>query len=331
MITSWLVETHGDPLGVVQQVMTDAWEKFNLEAMLVSMNGSSEPHLINNPEQLNQVNPFKPLMTKNVAKFLPEVLRKDPNAQVGILLRPCEMRALEGKSDREAINLDKVLTMCVDCLGTYPADDYQWRAERKGSPERLACESLHFARQGGIAAYRFRSACQSCRTPIGQGADINIGVIGLPVRQKILIGVREQETAKRMQWEHTTIQEDQSLIFQREYIVAKLLQRGTQTRQRLIDNLESILPRDLDALLNQYEACGDCRECFDACPICAADYPAKDQKELYIREDVKQWMVSCAGCGMCEQSCPNHLPLVTIFNIIRQQFLDPIEPDSIVH
>ena len=331
MNTSWLVETHGDPLGVVQKVMTDAWEQFNLEAMMVSMNGPSEPHLINNPEELNQVNPFRPLMTKNVAKFLPEVLQKDPDLQVGILLRPCEMRALEGKSNREAIHLDKVLTICVDCLGTYPVDDYQWRAERKGSPERLAWESLHFARQGGIAAYRFRSACQACRTPIGQGADINIGVIGLPVRQKILIDVRDQETAKRMHRDEITSQEDQSLLNQREYIVAKLLQRGTQTRQRLIDNLEGILPRDIDALLNQFEACGECRECFDNCPICAADYPAKDQQDLYIREEVKQWMVSCAGCGMCEQACPNHLPLVTIFTNIRQQLLNPLEPASKFH
>lgn len=331
MNTSWLIDTHGDPLGVVQQVMTDAWEQFNLESMLVSMNGSEEPHLVKDPEQLNQVNPFKPLMTKNVVKFLPDLIEQFPNSQVGMLVRPCEMRALDSKAEREAINLDNVLTICIDCLGTYPTEDYQWRAERKGSQDRLAWESLHFARQGGIAAYRFRSACQSCQTPIGKGANINIGVIGLPVRQKILIDVREQETALRMKHDPAISQEDQSLIFQREYIVAKLLQRGSQTRQRLIDNLEGILPRDLDAMLNQFEACGECRECFEACPICAAEYPAKDTKGYYLREDVKQWMVSCAGCGMCEQSCPNHLPLVTIFNNIRAQLLDQMEANPIVH
>jgi formate dehydrogenase subunit beta len=330
MKTSWLVETHGDPLGLVQQVMRDAWEQFNLNLMIISMNGSTEPHLIEDPQQLHQVNPFKPLMTKNTAAYLPQVLSKNPDARVGMILRPCEMRALESKSDREAIDFDRVLTICVDCLGTYPVDDYQWRAERKGSPEKLAWESLHFARQGGIAAYRFRSACQACRTPIGQGADINIGVIGLPVRQKIMVDVREKETAKRLQRDHRPIQEDQSLIKQREHIVAKLLQRGSQTRQRLIDGLESILPRDLEALLNQFEACGECRDCFEACPICAADYPAKDQKGTYLREDVKQWMISCAGCGMCEQSCPNHLPLVTIFSFIRQQLLDPLKSGSAI-
>jgi formate dehydrogenase subunit beta len=331
MDTSWLVETHGDPLGVIQTLIKAAWERFELDTLMLSMNGSTKPHLINDPEQLDKVNPFKPLMTKNAAKYLPQVLEDIPNRRVGVVLRPCEMRALVEKTKREALPMDRVLTICVDCLGTYPMEDYQWRSERKGSPDRLAWESLHFARQGGIAAYRFRSACQACRTPIGHGADVNIGVIGLPVRQKIYLDTIDSETAITLGREEVTSEEDQSLIDQRNYIIAKLLQRGTHTRQRLADNLESILPRDIDALLHQFERCGECRECFDNCPLCAADYPAKDELGMYAREDVKQWMISCAGCGMCEQACPSHLPLVTIFTQIRQQLIDSIEPALPIH
>jgi Fe-S oxidoreductase len=32
-----------------------------------------------------------------------------------------------------------------------------------------------------------------------------------------------------------------------------------------------------------------------------------------------RWMLSCAGCGMCEQACTQHLPLSTIFGHIREQ------------
>jgi ferredoxin len=38
-----------------------------------------------------------------------------------------------------------------------------------------------------------------------------------------------------------------------------------------------------------------------------------------LRDDILQWMVSCAGCGMCEQVCPTHKPLGTIFAYIREQ------------
>ncbi|MCJ7537022.1 MAG: hypothetical protein WBD62_08735 [Anaerolineales bacterium] len=326
MNKSWFVETHGDPLGVIQSVIATAWEKFELDRLVVSMNGSSKPYLISDPEQLNQVNPFRPLMTKNTAKYLPQVLEDDRSARIGVILRPCEMRALAEKIKREEIPSERLLTICVDCLGTYPLDDYQWRAERKGSPEHLAWESLHFARQGGIASYRFRSACQACRTPIGNGADINIGVIGLPVRQKIMIEAPEQVNTTLLEGDHITAGQDQPLLEQREYIIGKLLQRGSHTRQRLADNLDSVLPRDVDALIKQFESCGECRECFESCPLCAADYPAIDEFGIYRRDQVKEWMISCAGCGMCEQACPNHLPLVTIFSHIRELLIEPLGP-----
>lgn len=320
----YIIETHGDPLGVVQNVIAAAWKDYQLDHLMVSINGSSIPDLIDSPEQLDRVNPFRPLMTRNAAKYIPEVLEEQPDTRLGAVLRPCEMRALVEKRKRETIPEERLLTIGVDCLGTYPMDDYQWRAERKGSRERLAWESLHFARQGGIAAYRFRSACQACRTPVSSEADINIGVIGLPVRQKIIVEVSGTLSAKMLTGDTIDIEQDQSLFDQREYIIAKLLQRSSQTRRRLADNLDSILPRDVDALVKQFEACGDCRECFETCPLCAAEYPAKNESGLYRREQVKDWMISCAGCGMCEQACPNHLPLVAIFNQIREQLIEPI-------
>ena len=324
MNESYFIETHGDPLGVVQNVIAAAWEDYQLDHLMVSINGSSKPNLIDSPEQLDRVNPFRPLMTRNAAKYIPEVLEEQPGTRLGVVLRPCEMRALVEKRKREAIPEERLLTIGVDCLGTYPMDDYQWRAERKGSRERLAWESLHFARQGGIAAYRFRSACQACRTPVSSEADINIGVIGLPVRQKIIVETSGNFPTKMLAGDTIDIEQDQSLFNQREYIIAKLLQRSSQTRQRLTSNLDSILPRDVDALVKQFESCGDCRECFETCPLCAAEYPAKDESGLYRREQVKDWMISCAGCGMCEQACPNHLPLVAIFNQIREQLIEPI-------
>ena len=320
---SYFMDTHGDPLGAVQSVIATAWDQYNLDHLMVSINGSSKMDILDSPDQLNLVNPFRPLMTKNAAKHIPNILEENPGMRFGVVLRPCEMRALTATGERNPLPPDRLLTICVDCLGTYPVDDYQWRAERKGSQERLAWESLHFARQGGIAAYRYRSACQACRTPISSGADINIGVIGLPVRQKIMLETSESIHAANLAGE---VEQNQSLLEQREYIITKLLERGLQTRQRLIKNLDSILPGDVDALIQQFALCGECRECFDSCPLCTAEYPAKDESGHYHRRQVKEWMISCAGCGMCEQACPNHLPLVTIFNQIREQLIDLSEP-----
>jgi Fe-S oxidoreductase len=58
---------------------------------------------------------------------------------------------------------------------------------------------------------------------------------------------------------------------------------------------------------------------MDACPICSVDYPRQAKDGRLLEEDVINWMISCAGCGMCEQSCPEGLPLNAIFNRIRDQ------------
>lgn len=331
MNVSWLIETYGDPLGMVQNVIVVAWERFNLDMMLVSADGSSEPHLIFDSAEIFHINPFKPLMTKNSAKSLQEVLTDHPDSAIGLLMRPCEMRALKGKTARESLPLSNILTICVDCLGTYPLEDYKWRAERKGTPEQLAWESLHFARQGGIAKYRFRSACQVCRNPISQGADVNIGVIGLPVRQKILIDARNQDIADLIFRQDSSSAGDISLLNQRDHIVAKLLQRSSYTRHRIQENMKGVLPKDLNALLDHFVGCGKCRECLEVCPICTADFPRKGDQGKYISGDVEQWMVLCAGCGMCEQACPNHEPLVAMFSNIREQLIDSSELSTMIH
>lgn len=331
MSTRWLVETRGDPLGAVKKIMVDAWQSLDIDFMLVSTNGSARPEILTHPAELEEVNPFKPLMTKNIAKYIPELIQDMPESRVGALLRPCEMRALKGKLERLSFPEERLATICVDCLRTYPQDDYQWRSERRSFSAASVSGSLQFARQGGIAAYRFRSACQACRSPIGQDGDINIGVIGLPVRHKILVQARQGFPIEHSTIERQPAQEEADLLDQRDRIVARLLQRCSRTRKRLIDNLESILPGDLDALLDQFEGCGECRDCLDACPLCDVEFPAKNTQGRYLKADVTEWMTSCAGCGMCEQACPNHLPLVSFFSFIQGQLIQSVNQTATIH
>jgi ferredoxin len=230
------------------------------------------------------------------------------------------LRALVAKVRREGLQLDRVVTICADCLGTYPADDYSWRAKRIGSSEQLSQETLQFARLGGIAAYRYRSACQVCASPVGDGADLNIGVFGLPVRQHILVEARDQATAMRLGMDTLpVVVADPAIVLQREHTVAKLVQRHNQTRERVLHGLGELLPDNIEALIQQLQDCAECRECFNSCPICVGEFPQRGIDGSILRDDILQWMVSCAGCGMCEQVCPTHKPLGTIFAYIREQ------------
>jgi formate dehydrogenase subunit beta len=322
MSTRWILETHGDPLGSVYTFLHNVWQQLHLDGMLVPVNGRESSRtklfLLDDPQQLNRVNPFKPLMTLNAARMLPELVHERSQERLAVLLRPCEMRALIEMIKHQASQLEGLITICIDCLGTLPPDEYQWRAARKGAHNTLTQEALQFARQGGIVPYRYRSACQICFSPEARGADLNINVLGLPVRQHILVHVPNERLASQLRLEQITHGPAAvSVVEQRDQTVAKLVERRHRARQRVSHSLAESLPASVDELVTMLQECGNCQACLNSCPICAVDFPRKDESGRYLTQDVARWLVSCDGCGTCEQVCPIHRPLSAIFSHLR--------------
>ena len=315
MTAQWVLTTNGDPLGAVNQFVKEVWQVAGLQGMILPTPQKNEVRLVEQPADLGELNPFQPLMLMNIAGLVPPLLKERPDARLGILLRPCELRALNEVIERKAIQPAQLLTICVDCLGTFPDDEFEWRSARKGSDASLTKEALQFAPQGGISAYRYRAACQMCISPGAGIADINLGVLGLPVRQSILVDGR----ADRLDWSQFNLRKaDPALSNRRELMLSKLVERHSDTRERVFSGLAEVLPANVDVLLDQFEDCGGCQSCMDACPICSVEQPRRAGDGRFEREDVVNWLVDCAGCGMCEQSCPRHIPLSIIFTHIKQ-------------
>lgn len=344
MKTQWILETHGEPVDSVCRFLQLAWTQLGLDGMLVPVNGKGsrdmELRVLNDPAQLDEVNPFRPLMTQNTARSLPELVGDDGSQHLGVLLRPCEMRALIEMVKHDSFRLARIVTICVDCLGTLPADEYQWRAERKGTHEALTQEALQFARQGGIVPYRYRPACQICSSPAAYGADLNINVLGLPVRQCLLIEIRDEAMAAQLHLSSAPLPLEMvyspgegvpeplvdaelpaagKLVAQRQRTVDKLVERRGRARERASLSLAETTTADVEGIIAMLEQCGSCQACMEACPICAVDFPNQDEKGRYVGGDVARWLISCSGCGMCEQACPGLRPLSAIFGYIRDQ------------
>lgn len=328
MNTNWSIHTHGDPLASLQDFVMQVWQKAELDAMLVSREGQTQPFMLEDRQALGQVNPFRPVMGANAAKVVPGLLKERPDARLGLLLRPCETRALASKARLEGFATERLLVICTDCLGTYPLEDFEWRRARKGCAEKLTEETLKFARQGGIAPYRYRPACQLCTEPDARGGDINIGVIGLPIRKEFLVSVDDPQMSLELDVEHLCDGVfDPQLWAQRERTLGKLIQRRAHTRERILQELSESMPETLDDLVQQLESCGDCRACLDSCPLCSAEFPQRSREGSYDRLNVLQWLLACAGCGMCEQACPRHLPIRTIFAYIRARLDEMPAPE----
>jgi formate dehydrogenase (coenzyme F420) beta subunit len=330
------LDTRGDPLGTLRGFIKNIWMEAGLDGMLVTIHDENgvraTPRYITDVALMDGINPFKPLMEVNAARLIPGLLADHPGSRIGALLRPCEIRALTEMTKHLSLSVDNLLTISVDCLGTLPADEYQWRLERieKSLPvedadipeptDELAREALRFARQGGIVPYRYRSACQVCSSPAATQSQVNIHILGLPVRQHMLVTYSETPN-----WQYLRIEKlvdgrpGEELVAQHDRMLAKMSERHQRTMERLNEALGGLLPVDVDAVIRVLESCGNCHKCMDACPICSVDSPERHADGHYDRIGVMRWLVSCAGCGMCEQACPNHMPVAALFAHIRRQ------------
>ena len=324
MNTTWELKTHGDPIGSIRKLLETIWHEGKLVKMLIPEYDNPDTfnsgRFINHPELLREVNPFKPLMISNSALIIPDFLFQNPGTMLGAILRPCEMRALTEMVKLKPFSTNHLLTICFDCLGTYPSDEYLSYVDRKGSSESLSQEAMQFARQGGIVSYRYRNACQMCTAQDAKEADLSIDVLGLPVRQYILIHTKDESLAQKLQLEKITDGiADVDSIQQHEWMVSKIAERNDHVRIRIQQALTDILPKNIDELVSQFETCDTCQNCLDVCPICKVDFPHRDNNGLFKKVDVVRWLISCSGCGVCEQVCPRDLPLSAIFGFIQQQ------------
>jgi len=329
MDTHWMVETHGDPLQSVHGFLSVVWNGFRLDKMMVPADGNlssnATPIIYEKVSQLDQVNPFRPIMASNTAKFIPDFINKNPGKKLGVILRSCELRSLIEMTKHKSFSVTNLLTICVDCLGTYPIDEFQWRSQRKGSVEGLTLEAIKHARQGSLVPYRFRPACQMCTTPEARGADVNLEIIGIPVRKYFLVNTRKEwDRANFDKNEIKSVIADREIVEVRENTLAKITERNGRVKDRIMRGLSDVLPADVDKLISHLVDCGSCQKCIFNCPICSVDLPQKSKDGKYIKEDVMKWLISCSGCGMCEQACPQDQPLATIFGYIRDMLIDPI-------
>jgi formate dehydrogenase subunit beta len=259
-------------------------------------------------------------MPKNMAILVAELIQEYPQNRVGVVMRPCELRALIEQHKHRPLNLERVFLIGMECLGTFPQEDYNWRAERKDGAINLTYEILKFARQGGIAETRYRLACQMCDSPSPHSGHIHISFVGLPVHDYLLISTENAALSRRLKLEEITdgpagpeaVSQNQKMIDQ-----TILTRRGV--RGRVTEALDESLPRDVKTLVRWMENCGACQQCLEVCPICSVSMPQKMEYAQYEPWSVIRWLVSCADCGMCEQACPNNLPLVAIFGNIRRE------------
>jgi formate dehydrogenase subunit beta len=258
-------------------------------------------------------------MTSNIAELIPRFLEEYAGKNVAALLRPCEVRTLKIIQQNLRINLDQLCVFSTDCFGCYTPNEFNWRMDRIGSSELLADETLHFSHLGGIVSYRYRVACQLCSQPAATEGDVNILVGGLPIQEHILIGTTIEFSEKLSLFNSPMLPRDHPLVSKNQDVMNSVQLRNQETKSRLALSLAYESPPSLDDLVDQINDCNDCRACIDICPICSSLELDSRPSQILDKDTILKWMVSCVGCGLCEDTCAEHRPMAAIFNILRDQ------------
>lgn len=266
-------------------------------------------------ETLGRADPFSPIMTTNGAELVQEYTSAHPEKRLGTVMRACEVRTIQEMVKRGDVAPGSLFLIGVDCLGTFPVEETDWRP----GLDKLMIETLQFARQGGVAGYRYRTSCQICADPSPQGIDLAIKLLGLPARRVLIVSTEKPETGEELGLDEITHGAAPfDLMIQHDEMHAALIRRHARTRERTIEALNDSLALDLDELITHLETCEACRACLEACALFAGSSPFESDGVTINRDAAIRWVVSCAGCGICEQNCPNHLPLVVILARIQK-------------
>jgi len=339
----------GDVLVALREFLRQLLDKKIVDALMVPLELPSgdaiAQTLIKDPEKLQRANPLAPVMMVNSANLVSNLTRRGSREKVGVVLKSCEMRAVTELVKLLQASLDNLVTIGIDCLGTYEVPQYALLSKELEDGAGPSAEQLQAAKEGQVIprdGYEFRAACQICEYPIPMNVDINIALIGVDTATVILLEM-EPETGKEV-LEKLELQEGEAPA--REEAVAKLVAARERQRDEAFTQFHETV-NGIPSLVAQFATCITCHNCSTACPICyckecifetdtfrhtsdryltwarrkgATRMPSDTM--LYQLTRMNHMVSSCVGCGMCESACPSDLPLALIFRAVGQKVQD---------
>ena len=298
--------------------------------------------LVVDPEQLKDATPIAPTMPVQSARILSDLTRTPIEGRIAAVLKPCELRAAVELAKFLQVDLENVVTIGLDCYGTYDVSEYADMSadQRVGALQSLAGGS------NDAQADQLREACRMCTRPIPIGADLGVGLLsGSSGSIPLSLSDRfADELAEALSLEIAESEPEGSAT-----AVEALVAQRKEYRDKALGGFAEETA-SIDSLMKTLSACIGCHNCMTVCPICyckecvfessvfehRADQFlswAKRKGVLRVPTDTLMFHLtrlshmgtSCVGCGVCESACPNDVPVSSLFNSLGGKLQEMFE------
>lgn len=332
---------NGDVLTAVRGFLQKLLDHGVVEALYVPLEtdgGTITPALVTDPARLNQANPFMPIMPINGARAISALTGKHVPAQLGVVLRSCEIRALVELVKLQQATLEGVTLIGVDCPGTYELTEY---IEKQREGHINLTEYLAAAKEGREPIFEglaLRQACQMCTQPVPEHTTIHLHLFGAETNQEIPVTLEDEIAAKL---EMSEVADANSA--ERQAVVERLISARSQVREKELAATHAQLTSN-GGLSELFATCIRCHNCMTVCPICycktclfktaSFDHEpdfylnaARRKGALRMLSDtllfhmtrMNHMSTSCVNCGMCTSACPSDIPVGAIFSAVGSQ------------
>ena len=330
---------NSDPLTAVRGLLRKLLETGLVEALFVPLHvdgGVTVPALVTDIDQLEHANPLAPAMSINSARVIAAMTGKQAPAALGIVLHPCELRALIELVKLQQASLEDAILISLDCPGTYEWTDYTVM-QRAG--ELNLADYLGAATQGQVHnGHELRQACQMCAQPVPQGANIHLQLFGADLASGIPVTL-DDKLAEVL----NIVSAQEYPAANRQAVLEPLLAQRQQVRQKELAAMQDRIQAN-GGLFDVFSTCIRCYNCSTVCPLCycknclfctsAFNHPpehylnaARRKGAMRLPADtmlfhltrMNHMGLSCVSCGMCTSACPSDIPVGVVFSLIGGQ------------
>ena len=354
----------GECGGAITALQQYALKSGMVDAVLAVKKGQdiydAVPTLVTNPADLAETAGSLHCGTLLLSKVVKDYLDSNKTARLGVTVKGCDTMGLIELAKRNAVDLDRLLLLGVNCGGSVsPVLARKMIADKfEVDPDLVHKEEIDKGQfiieyEGGHAGikideledegYGRRSNCRRCLYKVPRQADLacgNWGVIGERAGKATFVEVCSEKGAKLLDAAVAagavkTDAANPKGIEIRGKVEGAMLNLGNKWRKK---NFEALASDLWGTIGRETGRCIKCYSCIENCPVCfpvAEDLKGKSRmvvsgevppNPMFHLRRFAHISDSCINCGQCEELCPMDIPLALFSHAIRTEGDSAFEP-----